>query len=95
MVEEVKNLINLKETLMMGIRDAREEIAGLKERKATWRSDAWSDAQGTAKEKEDYVKSVVAEIDKDILIHEADIELWYNQIKVLDDKIDLEYLTDE
>ena len=95
MVTEIENKIILKENLMKAIRECREEIANLKEKKAIKKSASWMEANGTAKEKEDFVKASVAEYDSEILKYEADIELYYNQISVLNDKIELEYLTDE
>jgi len=95
LVTEIENQIILKENLMKAIRECREEIANLKEKKAVKRSASWMEANGTAKEKEDFVKASVANYDSEILKYEADIELYYNQISVLNDKIELEYLTDE
>lgn len=94
MVEDVKEMIILKENLMRSIHEARNEIADLKEKKMIKKSHAWLDAQGTAKEKEDYVKSEVASIDSEILRYEADIELYYNHIIILNDKMDLEILNE-
>lgn len=95
MVTEIENKIILKENLMKSIREFRYEIANLKDRKATKRNKSWADANGTAKEKEDYVKAQVSDIDSEILKYEADIELCYNQISILNDKIEMEYLSDE
>ena len=95
MVDELTNIITLKESLMKSIRECREEIANLKERKAIRRSGSWMDANGTAKEKEDFVKATVANFDSEILKYEADIELYYNQISILNDKMELEYLKNE
>ena len=95
MVSEIENQIILKENLMKSIHECRNEIANLKEKKAIKKSASWMEANGTAKEKEDFVKASVAEYDSEILKYEADIELYYNQISVLNDKIELEYLSDE
>jgi asparagine synthetase A len=94
-IKMIEKYICNKKGYYESIKEARDEIASLKEKKATWRNDAWTDATGTAKEKEDYVKSVVAGIDSEIARCEADIELYYNQVKILDDKIELEYLSDD
>jgi len=95
MVTEIENKIILKENLMKSIHECRNEIASIKERKAIRRSGSWVDATGTAKEKEDFVKSQVAGYDREIAEYEADIELYYNQISILNDKIEMEYLSDE
>ena len=66
------------------IQSARKEIADLKKEKIISRANAWEDATGTAKEKEDYVRSVVADIDKEIAYKEANIEYCYNMNKLLE-----------
>ena len=95
MVAEIENKIILKENLMKSIHECKYEIAQKKELKAIRKSGSWADATGTAKEKEDFVKSQVAGYDREIAELEADIELYYNQIIILNDKIELEYLKDE
>ena len=95
MVTEIENKITLKENLMKSIHECRDEIAQKKELKAIRKSGSWANATGTAKEKEDFVKSQVAGYDREIAELEADIELYYNQIIILNDKIELEYLKDE
>ncbi len=95
MVEEITNKIDLKEALMKSIHECEYEIAQKKELKAIRKSGSWADATGTAKEKEDYVKAQVAGYDREIAELEADINLYYNQIIILNDKIELEYLKDE
>lgn len=92
---EIENKITLKENLMKSIHECKYEIAQKKELKAIRKSGSWADATGTAKEKEDFVKSQVAGYDREIAELEADIELYYNQIIILNDKIELEYLKDE
>ena len=72
------------------IRLARKNIAKLSAEKITKRSEAWADATGTAKEKEDYVRSVVADIDRDIANEEANIEYLYNKNRILDYKLNYE-----
>lgn len=69
------------------IHDKRKEIADLKELKITERADAWKNAEGTAKEKEDYVKSVVADYEKEISYREAEIEYLYNKNALLNDRM--------
>lgn len=65
------------------IRQARKEIADLKEEKIVKRARSWSVASGTAKEKEDYVRSVVAELGREISYKEANIEYLYNRNSLL------------
>ena len=91
----VKNMIMLKESFMHQIHECRVALAELKERRAKAKPPLWEIATGTVDQKKDFIKSEIAEFDKDIAVLEADIELYYNQIRVLDDKIELEYLSDE
>ena len=93
--EEIKGLIMLKETFMMKINEDRKQIADLKQQKTDKKADAWWEAEGTAKQKEDSVRASVSDLTNQIEVLEASIELSYNQIKILDDKIELEYLSDE
>ena len=72
------------------IRIARRNIANLRAEKIVKRSESWADATGTAKEKEDYVRSVVADIDRDIANEEANIEYLYNKNRILDYKLNYE-----
>ena len=72
------------------IRVARRNIANLRAEKIVKRSESWADATGTAKEKEDYVRSVVADIDRDIANEEANIEYLYNKNRILDYKLNYE-----
>ena len=80
---------------MQQIHEARVRIASLKKEKIERRAGAWANAEGLADAKKDYVRSVVSNLDEDISILEADIEHYYNQISILDEKIELEYLKDE
>lgn len=75
------------------IQKARKEIADLKAKKIVKRSNAWEVATGVAKEKEDYVRSVVSEIDKEIGHKEANIEYLYNRNSLLNQE--LVYFEDE
>ena len=68
----------------------RNIIADLSEKKYTQRSRAWTDATGTAKEKEDYVKSYVSHFDKDIKYAEAKIEYLYNRNTIIMNMIGFE-----
>lgn len=72
------------------IRTARKIVAKLQAEKIVKRSDAWADATGTAKEKEDYVRSEVSDIDRDIANEEANIEYLYNKNRILDYKLNYE-----
>ena len=69
------------------IQEARKEIADLKKQKVDKRADAWWEADGTAKQKEDFVKASVSDLDKQILIKEANIEYLYNRNSLLNDKL--------
>lgn len=95
MVSEIENMIMLKENFMKAIKEYRDEIADLREKRAIKKAPLWEEASGTVDAKKDYIKSKIADIDCEISKLEADIELYYNQISILDDKIQLEYLTDE
>lgn len=61
----------------------RCDIASHTRDKLVKRADAWSYAEGIAKQKEDFVRSEVAELQEKIDYCEAEIEKAYNQIKVL------------
>ena len=80
-IDEMKGLYNI-------IYDCRTDIATFKKNKINIRSEAWADAQGTAKEKEDYVRSAVSHIDESINLCEAKIERAYNMIKLLEYKLE-------
>lgn len=95
MVSEIENMIMLKENFMKAIKECRDEIADLREKRAIKKAPLWEEATGTVDAKKDYIKSKIADIDCEIAKLESDIELYYNQISILDDKIQLEYLTDE
>lgn len=89
----IKNILASKQSNINKIQDARKEVADLKKDKIKIRSGAWAEATGTAKEKEDFVRSSVADIDKQIAYKEADIEYLYNELNLCEDK--LVYLEDE
>lgn len=76
------------------IQDNRIEIANNRALIATNKTKAWEDANSIklAKEKEDFVKSRVAELNRDIDLCEASIEYAYNMINLLTYQMEL---TDE
>ena len=77
-LEEMDNLYDK-------IYEYRTDIASHNRNKIEKRANAWKDASGIklAKEKEDFVRSEVAEIQEKIDYCEAEIELAYNKIKVM------------
>lgn len=77
-------LIEDKISYIEGINKARYNLAELKAKKIQKRSDAWEEASGIADQKKDFVRSVVADIDKEIAEVEADIEWYYNMMSVAD-----------
>ena len=87
MSEEVKLIFTELESNISLIEGFRTEIATLKRDKALDKFNAWTDAEGTAKQKEDYVKSVVADIDREIRDKEAKIEYLYNKNAILNEKL--------
>jgi len=90
MVEEIIQQI---EQYYKNIKICRETIANAKKDKALKRIQAWDDAEGIAKQKEDYVKSQVADLQRIIDVGESEVEYNYNIINTLIYK--MEYLTDE
>lgn len=87
MVEDVDKLLGLIKLENDIIQKGRKEIARLKEEKITKRAEAWANATGTAKEKEDFVRAEVASIDKSIALEEANIEYCYNTIELANTKL--------
>lgn len=87
MVEDVDKLLGVYELEIEIIQKGRKEIARLKEEKIVKRAEAWATATGTAKEKEDYVRAQVADIDKAIAIEEANVEYCYNTIELVNTKL--------
>ena len=71
------------------IYNCRKDIASYNRSKIEKRSQAWSDATGIAKEKEDFVRSQVADIQESIDFCEAEIEKAYGKLKVAE--LRLEY----
>lgn len=86
----VERMIDLKEQMFIGIYKARMELAEKNKKKIDARAKAWESAEGTVDAKKDYVRSQVSDIQKEIDEIEADIELAYNQVKILDMKIEVE-----
>lgn len=87
MVEDVDKLLGLIELENEIIKKGRQKIAKLKEEKITKRAESWANATGTAKEKEDFVRAEVADIDKAIALEEANIEYCYNTIELANTKL--------
>lgn len=88
----MEKLIAEKQSYVEIIRAGRKNIAKLKADKIKARADAWSEAEGIADAKKDYVRSQVADIDLEISNEEANIEYCYNMIDIINDKL---VLTDE
>ena len=72
------------------IRDARVKLADLVKEKVNLKTEAWKDANSIklAKEKEDYVRSQISDVQNEIDKLEADIEYYYNQVKLLGHKLE-------
>lgn len=68
----------------------RVDIASHKRDKIERRATAWADASDIklAKEKEDFVRSVVAEVQEKIDFCEAEIERAYNRLKLYEWKLE-------
>ena len=88
----MEKLIAEKQSYVEIIRAGRKNIAKLKADKIKARADAWSEAEGIADAKKDYVRSQVADVDLEISNEEANIEYCYNMIDIINDKL---VLTDE
>ena len=91
----VEEMITLKESMMQQVYECRLQIADLKKEKINARAKAWESAEGIADAKKDYVRSQVSDIDCQIDVLEAEIELLYNQVTILNEKIEMEYMKDE
>ena len=85
----VEQMIDLKEKMLIGIYECRMELAEKNKQKIDARAKAWETAEGIADAKKDYVRSQVSDIQKEIDEIEAEIELAYNQVKILDMKIEV------
>ena len=83
-------IIDELDTYYNEIMSARKRIADLKYDKINIRAEAWKSAEGIADAKKDYVRSAVSDIDREIEKLEADIEYYYNQVKIMDYKVDYE-----
>lgn len=91
----VEDLIKIRKNIVADIYNCRCDIADLKKQRIDKRANAWSNAEGIADAKKDYVRSQVSDIDCQIAILEADIESYYNQLSIIQDEIEWEYLKDE
>ena len=81
-------LLDDNETYITEIQEARHKIADLKHEKINLRAKSWKDAEGIADAKKDFVRSVVSDIDRDISKLEADIEYYYNQMKLTNQRLE-------
>lgn len=86
-------LLNQIQSNYLLICEARKEIADLTKQKAIKRAESWAKAEGTAKEKEDFVKAQVADIQQQIDHKEANIkymedmvEIWYTEMVYTEDE---------
>lgn len=86
----VKTVIDEKDTLITEIQASRKEIADLKHDIINIRAEAWKSAEGIADAKKDYVKSMVSELTLKVDKLEADIEYYYNRMRVLDNRLEHE-----
>ena len=86
----VKTVIDEKDTLISEIQETRKKIADLKHDIINIRAEAWKDAEGIADAKKDYVKSLVSELTLKVDKLEADIEYYYNRMKILDNRLEHE-----
>ena len=93
--EIIKQMIDLKEQFYLAIYKDRVSIADLGKKKAEMKPALWEEATGTVDQKKDFIKSKTAEIDNEIAVLDAEIELRFNQVKILNDKIDLEMLKED
>lgn len=81
-------IIDEMDTYYSEIRDAKCKIADLTEEKINLRAKSWEDAEGIADAKKDFVRSMVSDIQKEIDKLEADVEYYYNQVKILTHKLE-------
>ena len=87
----VKAIIDEKDTLINEIQTARHLIADKKREKINLRAKSWDDAtMKLADAKKDFVRSMVSDLDAEIDKLEADIEYYYNRMKVLDNRLEYE-----
>ena len=84
---DLEELIAEKEFYIDVVKQGREEIANLKREKALMKPPLWEEATGTVDQKKDYIKSKTAEIDREILIKESNVEYAYNMIDSVNDKL--------
>ena len=81
-------ILDEKDTFMSEIHEARQKIADLKHEKINLRAKSWEDAEGIADAKKDFVRSMVSDIQRDIDKLEADVEYYYNQVKILTHRLE-------
>ena len=86
----VKTMIDDKETYATEIQEARKLIADKKKERINLRAKSWADAEGIADAKKDFVRSVVSDLDLEISKLEADIEYYYNMMKIIDNRLEHE-----
>ena len=80
-------IIAEKQSCIDLIQKARKELADLREEKAIAKAPLWEVATGTVDAKKDYIRSKLAETDKEIAYKEANIEYLYNRLNILDNKL--------
>lgn len=80
-------IIAEKQSCIDLIQKARKELADLREEKAIAKAPLWEEATGTVDAKKDYIRSKLAETDKEIAYKEANIEYLYNRLNILDNKL--------
>lgn len=83
----VDKIIAEKQSCIDLIQTARKELADLKEKKAIAKAPLWEEATGTVDAKKDYIKSKIANTDKEIAYKEANIEYLYNRLNILDNQL--------
>lgn len=83
-------MIDDKETYATEIQEARKLIADKKKEMINLRAKSWADAEGIADAKKDFVRSVVSDLDLEISKLEADIEYYYNMMKIIDNRLEHE-----
>lgn len=80
-------IIAEKQSCIDLIQKARQELADLKEQRAIAKAPLWEVATGTVDAKKDFIKSKIANTDKEIAYKEANIEYLYNRLNILDNQL--------
>jgi hypothetical protein len=80
-------IIAEKQSCIDLIQKARQELADLKEKRAIAKAPLWEVAEGTVDAKKDFIKSKIANTDKEIAYKEANIEYLYNRLNILDNQL--------